>query len=70
MRCRNQELTRGHAPQTGWTPLHAAVHFGRIGVVRLLLEAGADTTAKNEVSGRSLGDGGLGIRTIRGFGEG
>jgi ankyrin repeat protein len=28
----------------GWTPLHRAVHMGRVKVVRVLLQAGADPT--------------------------
>jgi hypothetical protein len=38
-------------------------------VVKLLLEAGADVTATNKVSERSAGDGGLGVRARRGFGQ-
>ena len=53
-------LTRGCAPQDGFTPLHAAAMGGYVELARLLLEAGADITATNDVSGRSMGDGGLG----------
>ena len=60
----------GHAPQNGITPLHAAADHGHLEVARLLLEVGADINAKAAVSGRSVGDAGLGVRTRRGFGEG
>ena len=63
-------LTRRCVPQLGTTPLHDAAGQGHPEVVKLLLEAGADITAKTEVSERSVGDGGLGIRTRRDFGEG
>ena len=63
-------LTRRRVPQGGGTPLHIAANMGHPEVVKLLLEAGADITAKNPVSERSMGDGGLGIRTRRGVGEG
>ena len=63
-------LTQGRAMQMGKTPLHAAAHQGRLEVARLLLEAGADVTAKDMVSGRSVGDGARGIRKRRYFGEG
>jgi ankyrin repeat protein len=36
--------------QGGWTPLHLAVAEGRADVVRLLVEAGADLTARTEHS--------------------
>ena len=37
-------------------PLNAAAISGHLEVARLLLEAGADITAKDTVSGRSVGD--------------
>ena len=59
------------APQNGLTPLLVAAGVGDLNVVRSLMEAGADITAKTEkVSGRSVGDGGLGTRSRRDFGEG
>ena len=67
VRCRNQVLTRGHAPQDGDTPLHVVAHMGHLEVARLLLKAGADMNAKDTVSERSVGDEGLGIRTRGGF---
>ena len=56
---RDRELTRGHEPQNGITPLHAAVQKDHLAVARLLLEAKADINAKDAVSGRSVGDAGL-----------
>ena len=50
-------LTRRRMPQDGKTPLHYAGHPE---VVKLLLQAGADITATDKVSERSMGDGGLG----------
>jgi len=74
VRCRGWGLTRGCAPQFGDTPLHAAANQDRLEVVdlllvKLLLKAGADVTATNKVSERSAGDGGLGVRARRGFGQ-
>jgi hypothetical protein len=43
--------------------------MGRLEVGKVLLEAGADTTATGMVSERSVGDGGLLILMRRDFGE-
>ncbi|WP_104525924.1 ankyrin repeat domain-containing protein [Blastococcus atacamensis] len=37
-----------HQGQDGWTPLHLAVAAGRADVVRVLVEAGADLSARTE----------------------
>ena len=37
------------APQDGDTPLHAAAYNGHMEVVRVLLDAGVDKEAKNQV---------------------
>ena len=42
-------LTRGRAPQDGWTPLYAAASYGYPEVVEALVEAGANTDAPDEV---------------------
>jgi len=62
-------LTRVRAPQNDEekTPLHAAARYGRLDAARLLQEAGADINAKDTVSERSMGDGGLGVRTRQNF---
>ena len=45
-------LTRQRAPlQDGDTPLHDAALNGKEGAIKVLLEAGADRGAKNNVSG-------------------
>jgi ankyrin repeat protein len=42
------DLTVERDGQGGWTPLHLAVAAGRADVVRLLVEAGADPSARTE----------------------
>ena len=44
-------------PQDGWAPLHWASHNGHVGVVRLLLEAGANTEAATKVGKAVMGGG-------------
>ena len=51
-------LTQGRAPQHGRTPLIIAVRFGRNVAAQVLLEAGANTEARNEVRARRGGAGG------------
>ena len=52
-------LTRQRAPlQIGQTPLHLAAFDGKEGVIKALLEAGADPAAKDKVRGQR--DGGSG----------
>ena len=46
---------RGCAPQDDSTPLHIAANRGHDAVVRILVEAGADVTAKDKVSERRVG---------------
>ena len=48
-------LTRGRAPQWGWTPLHRASRFGYQAVARVLVDAGADKEAKDKASERRGG---------------
>ena len=51
-----QLLTRQRASlQDGWTPLHGAASAGDEGAIGLLLAAGADRQAKNNVSGDRRG---------------
>ena len=54
-------LTRQRAPlQDGATPLHLAAEGGEEGAMGVLLEAGADREAKNNVSGDRGGESGDG----------
>ena len=62
-------MTRGCAPQDGHTPLHAAAFMGRDAVVRVLVEEGADVTAKNKVRERRVGGDGHMLGERRGFSE-
>jgi hypothetical protein len=62
-------LTRGRAPQNGYTPLHGAAVTAYLEVARALLEARADITAKDDVSEGGLGGEGQWIRESRDFGE-
>jgi len=43
---------RGRAAQDGRTPLHRAAYYNREGMVKALLEAGADKNAKDKVCPR------------------
>jgi hypothetical protein len=57
----------GHALQSGATPLFMAAQFGQGAVVRTLVEAGADITAKSNVSKRRVEGGGHGGRRVQRF---
>ena len=50
-------LTQGRAPQDGHTPLWMASLHGNVVAARLLLEAGANTEAKDTVGARRAGEG-------------
>ena len=69
VRCRSGFLTRGCAPQNGRTPLHAAAYQGHDAVVRVLVEVGADVTAKDKVSERRVGGDGHMLSKRRDFSE-
>jgi hypothetical protein len=56
-------------PQDGHTPLHIAAYKGHDAVVRVLVEAGADATAKDKVSERRVGGDGHMLEERRGFSE-
>jgi len=60
-------LTRGCAPQSGSTPLHIAACQGHAAVVRVLVEVGADVTAKNKVGERRVGGDGHMLSKRRDF---
>ena len=42
----------GCAPQKGHTPMYAAAYQGKVAVVQVLLDAGADKEATDEVKAR------------------
>jgi len=60
---------RGRASQIGRTPMHSASMRDHLEVARVLLVAGADITAKDNVSERGVGREGLRIRESIQFGE-
>ena len=61
LRWRWQLLTRQRAPlQYGFTPLHWAARLGSEGAIGVLLAAGADRQAKDNVSGDMQGESGEG----------
>ena len=47
--CSGGLLTRGCAPQDGETPLFTAAHQGLLKVVKLLVQADANTDARDKV---------------------
>ena len=50
-------MTLGCAPQDGRTPLFIAAQYGQLAMIRLLLEAGANPVAKDEVMEGMGGEG-------------
>ena len=50
--------------QDGWTPLHIAALKGYEAIVTLLLEAGADTKAKDKVRDERGGGGGVRVTVV------
>ena len=56
----------GGTPQHGWTPLFLAAQQGNEVVTQMLVVAGANTEAKDEVRAEREGAGGGGRVTIRG----
>ena len=51
-------LTRGDAPQNGNTPLFIAAFHDNMASAQVLLQAGANKEAKNEVRAKRRGEGG------------
>ena len=66
---RGRVLTRGGAPQYGRTPLHAAAMGDHLEVARVLLDAGADIIAEDNVSERRVAGEGQRIRGSADLGE-
>ena len=66
---RGRILMRGRASQIGHTPLHGASMGDHLEVARVLLVAGADITAKDNVSERRVRREGQRIRERIEFGE-
>ena len=58
---RGRILTRGRAPQDGYTPLHGATINGHFAVVQLLVAKGADKDAPDKV--RDVREGDVGCST-------
>jgi len=66
---RGRMLTLGCASQYGRMPLFVATKLGFLDIGRVLLEAGADITAKDNVSERRVGGEGQRIRASRDLGR-